>query len=97
VPKINLSNEADSDAVRIWRDLSSYSDRAAERIVHDIDQAISSLVLFPERGPQRDDLRRGLRMLVVHRYLVIYRFEQSLDEIHILRILEGERDLTDLF
>jgi plasmid stabilization system protein ParE len=31
------------------------------------------------------------------RYVVLYRFDPSLDEVHILRILEGERDLTDLF
>jgi plasmid stabilization system protein ParE len=97
VPEIRFSIEADEDVERIWTDLLAYSERAAGRLTQELDDAASSLLLFPERGVRRQDLGPQLRMLIVRRYLIIYRYDQPLDEIRIIRILEGERDLTDLF
>ncbi len=97
MPDITFSEASADDLDRIWRDTLLYSQRAAERIVEQLDHAASSLVLFPERGVRRNDLGPEFRALIIRRYLIIYLYEQPLDTVTILRILEGERDLTDLF
>lgn len=95
MPDIRFSPEADNDVERIWTDLLAYSERVAGRVTQELDDAASSLVLFPERGARRQDLGPNLHMLIVRKYQIIYRYDQPLDEVHIIRILE--RDLTDLF
>jgi toxin ParE1/3/4 len=89
--------QADNDLIRIWVDIAINSETAATRIVDDVVDHFRLIAKYPEIAPYRDDLGPTLRALVVRRYLVIYQIESALDEIHILRILEGERDLTDLF
>jgi toxin ParE1/3/4 len=92
-----LLPEARSDLTRIWFDIAQYSDRSADWIVDEVKRRMSVLTRFPQIGAPRDNLMAGVRMLAIRRYVVLYQIDDTLDEIRIIRILEGERDLTDLF
>jgi toxin ParE1/3/4 len=97
LPELKFFPEARQDLTRIWFIVADHSERSADHVVDDIEVSMTRLVDFPEIGAPRDNLLGGCRLLVVRRYLVLYRYEQPLDEVHILRILEGERDITELF
>ena len=49
----------------------------------------------PERFPARDDLAAGLRAARLRRYLIL--FLNLPDEVQIVRVLHGARDLGRLF
>ncbi len=89
--------EAKRDLIRIWFDIAHYSDRSADWIIDEINRRMTMLTRFPEIGAPRDNLMAGVRMLSIRRYVVLHRVESSLDEVRIIRILEGERDLQDFF
>ncbi len=97
MPKIRISSAAQGDLTQIWLNVAEYSERSAETLTHDIQRRLRRLEDFPEIGSPRDNLFGGCRLLVIRRYLVLYRYDQPLDEVHVVRILEGERDLTDQF
>jgi toxin ParE1/3/4 len=97
VPEIRISHPAKQDLSRIWLRIAEYSERSAEALSHEIQRRLKRLEEYPEIGAPRENLLGGCRLLTIRRYVVLYRFDPSLDEVHILRILEGERDLTDLF
>jgi toxin ParE1/3/4 len=63
---------------------------SAERFVRRIKQACDSLGLFPERGKDRSDLARGVRMIAFERRATIY-FEIMQDRVTILTISYGGR------
>lgn len=56
---------------------------------------MKALSHFPEIGRARPEFGRDLRSVLVSPYIVFYRIEQ--DEIQILRILHGRRDLKTFF
>ncbi len=89
--------EARRDLTRIWLSIADHSERSADRIVDDIKVRMTRLVDFPESGALRAGLLGGCRLLVIRRYLVLYRHERALDEVQVLRVLEGERDLAEFF
>src|SRR5207302_9593484 len=57
----------------------------------------SLLASYPQLGRRRDnDLRPGLRSFPVGEYVIIYRIEVQ-DDVLILRVLRGSRNLQALF
>jgi plasmid stabilization system protein ParE len=52
------------------------------------------LLTFSSIGVQREDVRPGLRMLVMDEYLILYRILG--DEIEIVSVVQGRRDLDGL-
>jgi toxin ParE1/3/4 len=75
--------------------------RAATRIVRAIGAKIDALAHHPRRGPRRTDIRPGVRMLVEEPYLILFEThpdtdEGPIDEILIVRVVDGRRDLTKL-
>ena len=46
-------------------------------------------------GPLRDDIAKGMRGHVVAPYLILYRVAH--DELLVVRIIDGRRDLSSLF
>ncbi|MGI9475468.1 MAG: type II toxin-antitoxin system RelE/ParE family toxin [Hyphomicrobiaceae bacterium] len=55
-----------------------------------------SLDQQPRRGSPRDDLGKDLRMLAHGNYLVFYDYHEEPDQVHILRVTHGSRQLTNL-
>ena len=90
------SARARADLLRIWLYIAEDSEPAADRLLQAIEGKILLLATFPEMGSPRDDIRPDIRCLVHGRYLVFYRYEAVDDQVRILTVVEGERDLPDL-
>jgi toxin ParE1/3/4 len=93
---VNLSPQADEDLVEIWGYLvREASDRAADRQLHEIDAACTTLKAWPYSGRKRDDLLAGMRSVPVHPYILFYRIQG--DAVEIVRVLHGRRDIAAIF
>ena len=56
--------------------------------------AACSLLHFPELGPERSDIAADARMLVIERWIALYRLVEQ--GVQIVRIVDGTRDLSRL-
>lgn len=75
---------------------------AATRMVRAIGAKIEGLAQHPRRGPRRPDIQPAVRMLVEGPYLILFETHPDADEgpvdnIDIVRVVDGRRDLTKLF
>lgn len=75
---------------------------AAERYFDRIEAKTNLLVSQPRMGVRRPDIRPAMRMLVEAPYLIMYRTEPDTDEgpiemIEIVRVVDGRRELANLF
>ncbi len=86
---------AKRDIYKIWFDISLQNLVAADKILDRFDRRVLSLTDFPDRGSPRDDLRKGLRMLVEGNYLIFYRVRGI--SVEIIRVVHGAMDLPKLF
>ena len=87
--KIDRKPQAQEDILQIGAHIGRDSPRAADRMLNRINAAIEMLRDHPEIGPRRDDLRAGLRRLVVRPYLA------GDGGIEIVRVLHGTPGLGD--
>lgn len=63
-----------------------------------VDELASRIEVVAERPlsfPARPEIARGVRSAVYGSYLILFRFED--DEVVILRVVNGARDLENLF
>ncbi|MCM2443432.1 type II toxin-antitoxin system RelE/ParE family toxin [Agrobacterium vitis] len=92
---IRLSLEAQTDLVEIHESITTRSGSAvtADRYIERIDGFLSSFDVFPERGTVRNEIRPGLR-IVGFELSVSVAFVVEDDDVVILRILAGGRELT---
>jgi toxin ParE1/3/4 len=74
---------------------SSSLDAATQAVAH-IAERFRLLASHPRIGRRRDDLRAGLRSLIVDDYLVIYRIDDE-ESVIILHVIHGNRDIDALF
>lgn len=75
---------------------------AAERVFDAVQAKTESLVESPRMGARRPDIRTSTRILIEGPYLVLYEThpdsdEGNIDEVEIVRIVDGRRNLTNLF
>ena len=61
-----------------------------------------ALAAYPRLGPRRHDIRSGTRVLVEGPYLILYETHPDtddgpIDEVEIVRVVDGRRDLTSPF
>ena len=73
--------------------ISRNNPRAAERMLNRIYRKFQMLRRQPMIGEPRDDLRDGLRSVIVRPYVVLYEFKNGevsvLDVVHAARDMEG--------
>jgi toxin ParE1/3/4 len=82
---------ANSSRATIYDFIARDSPPAAIAFVRRIRDHCAKLAYMPERGPSRDDLVAGIRILPFERSAVmIYRIDK--DTVRILRVLYGGRD-----
>src|SRR2546430_2214436 len=91
------SPEARTDLADIW----SYYARAAgpqtaDNIIRDIGQACRLLEDHPYGGRPRDEVRPGLRAVVARPHVIFYRVTKD-DTAEIIRVLDGRRDIEEIF
>jgi toxin ParE1/3/4 len=72
--EVRLSNIAERDLLEIWFHIAA--DNGAETADYWIDRIearLGQLSMFPQSGPARPDIAPEARMLVISRWLVLYR------------------------
>lgn len=94
LPVIRLKR-ARQDLIDIWRHIATDDPQAANAVLDDLDAKCQMLADHPLLGPSREDIRPGMRYLVIGSYLALYRVDA--DAVRIVRILHARRDLEGLF
>lgn len=69
--------------------------RIADRYADLIVAAVERLSEFSGIGTPRPELGAETRLLVIHPYLLIYDGDQASEEVNVLRILHGSRNITE--
>ncbi len=97
-----ISPRAESEIEDIWLMIAADDPRVANRIVGALGQRINDLAGYPRLGPRRPDIADAVRVLVEGSYLIIYEHHPNLDEgpvelVDIISVIDGRRDLTQLF
>jgi toxin ParE1/3/4 len=90
------SSHARSDLSEVWDYYLKIAGReTADRIVRGIGEACHRLEEHPFSGRARDEIRAGLRSIVASPHIVFYRVNNDVAEI--VRVLDGRRDLDEIF
>jgi len=93
--RVRLSPQASADIIGIWDHIAASNPQAAQGVVDHIMQRADTLAQHPLLGPERADLRPGLRSLSCGQYLLFYTYRDDLIEVS--RVLHGARDLPAQF
>jgi toxin ParE1/3/4 len=94
VTRLRFTHQARADLIDIWIHIAADSQAAAERCLDRIEARCRDLMTFPELGPERPDIAPDARMLVIDRWLALYRIEGG--DVQIVRVVDGTRDLTHI-
>ncbi len=92
-----VSRRAEIDLREIWRYIAAENPDAADRVLSRIDVKFGILAEFPAIGRLRDDISPGFRMLVEGNYLLLYEYDAPRDEVELIAVVDGRRDLSGLF
>ena len=84
---------ADLQAITLY--IAADNPARATTFVDELRATAAQTIERPRSFPARDDLAPGLRVARYGRYLIF--FIGAGDEIHIVRVLHGARDLTQAF
>ncbi len=95
--EIAISRRARDDFKRIWRYAALDNESAADRLLLAIDGKIERLREFLELGGARPEIAPNARILVHGSYLILYEFNRADDAVQIIAIVEGMRDLDNIF
>lgn len=88
--------KATQDLHSVWRYYARVaSPEIADRLLREIGQAGEQLAERALQWKTRDDLRPGLRSVLVHPYTVFYRVTDGMVEI--VRVLHERRDFAAIF
>jgi toxin ParE1/3/4 len=91
--RIYKSPAAEDDLSGIWAYIAKDSEAAADRMLHQIDAAISTLAYVPYRGESQSQFGDGVRRIIVGNYVVFYEVHE---DIRIMRVFHGARKWEDL-
>lgn len=91
---VRRTPRAQSDLDEIWLAIALDNERAAERVVAEIEAAEDRIAAFPEIGRARNELLPGVRSWAVGVYVLFYAIAPA--AVVILRIVHGARDVGEL-
>jgi toxin ParE1/3/4 len=98
------TRRAEAELRAIWRfiALDNDNERAADRILLAISEKIDLLRNHPRLGPRRSDIAESARLLIEGHFLILYETHPNSNEgpvetVEIVSIVDGRRDLTELF
>jgi toxin ParE1/3/4 len=94
--------QAREDLLLIYEFIGLDNRTSAERLFTSIEHKVTLLVDHPRLGLRRPHLRSGARVLLEGPYLILYETHPDtddgpIDEIEIVRVVDGRRDLTRPF
>ncbi len=92
---VQVNIEAEEDLIDVWASIAVHNPVAADKYVRLLGLRIDSLFEMPERGAMRDDVQKGMRMLVEGKHLIFYRVLEG--RVEVVRVIHGSRDLTKIF
>lgn len=92
---VTFTTAARSDLRDIALRIAEYSFRRSISYVDEIETRCRGIADFPRVGAPRPQWGTDVRMIVHGKYLIVYRPRE--DEVQILRIVHGARDLDALF
>jgi toxin ParE1/3/4 len=94
--RVRISAAAAIDLDEIWLHIASDSPANADRFLDRLVTTITdTLAAAPLAGRARDEFKVGLRSFPFERYLIFYRVPK--DDVEIIRIIHGARDLGAIF
>ena len=93
--KVVITQAALKDLDEIVAYISRDSPRAAQRLAKDLVNRAESLSVMPRRG-QMLRARPGVRRLIRHPYLIVYRIDETARAITVLRFWHSARDPKSL-
>jgi toxin ParE1/3/4 len=101
VTRVVVSLAAERDLEDIWLTIAADNPPVATRLIRDIGAKIARLAEHPRLGPRHPAIRPATRMLVDGPYLVLYEIRPDtdvgpVDEVEIVRVVDGRRDLASL-
>lgn len=91
----SLTDQAIEDINEICDYLSGFNLESANQFLNTIEQKCQVLVQFPNMGRIYAELLPELRGISVNPYIIFYRLIE--DEVEIIRVVNGYRDLESLF
>ncbi len=86
---------ARDDLITIGIYIADDTPTRAESFIAELEAKARHLAEWPRSYPARDDISPGLRAAVHGRYLLLYRDLE--DEVRVVRIVHGARDLPRIF
>jgi toxin ParE1/3/4 len=87
---------ARADLTDIWNHFSNVvGQNTADNIVRKILDACVLIEDHPFAGRARDEIRPGLRSIIINPHVVFYRVQN--DQAEVVRVLDGRRDLDEVF
>ena len=92
-----VSRRAEEELREIWRYIAADILDAADKVLLRIGEKLDVLQDFPNIGTLRDDIRPGFRMLVEGYYLLLYDYDVGNDAVEVISVIDGRRDLSDMF
>ncbi|HEY2136976.1 MAG TPA: type II toxin-antitoxin system RelE/ParE family toxin [Xanthobacteraceae bacterium] len=100
--RVVYTRQANEELRAIWRYIADENEPAADRIVLAIGQRIEMLRHHQRIGVRRPDIREAARLLIEGHYLVLYEAHPDADDgpvdwVEVVSIVDGRRDLTELF
>ena len=94
--KLAWSPEAEADLLEIWQfGAARFSADTADSHLRDIEHATDRLTEFPWKSDEREQLRPGLRSIVVYPTVVFFRIRDQFVEI--VRVIDGRRNFAAFF
>jgi toxin ParE1/3/4 len=93
--RLRRTSDARSDLTAIWLYIAQDHVSAADRLMQEIDRTLGRLIRFPLLGEAVDQLRPGVRRMMVGNYQLLY--EPLSDGIRLLRVYHASRRIEDLF
>ena len=99
--KVRWTPQAREDLLDVYVTISLDNPDAAERIYAAIEAKTELLASHPRLGPRRPEIRPSARLLVERPYVILYETHPNtdhgpVDEVEIVRVIDGRRDLTTL-
>jgi toxin ParE1/3/4 len=96
------TRQAREDLVEIYIFIGGNNPAAAERVFDAVRARMELLVEHPRLGVRRREIRPSTRILVEGPYLILYEThpdsdEGKIDQVEIVRIVDGRRNLQSLF
>lgn len=85
---------AEKDLVEIWAYVARDDERAADRVLDQLERKTKLLGQNPNIGRERADIAMGVRGIVSGSYLVLYRI--GADHVEIVRYVHMRRQLRGL-